>query len=184
MREEMTLEEARRALGVSAKAGPNDVRRAFKRLALRHHPDRNSGDAGAEAQFKRICLAHEILTGKRAPALEGWADEPVHGGSAATGSARSASGQAFAWSVRAPWETEPLRVQTSLDGEPIHYPTPEEIAALDVPPKIDGDRVGRYAVGGFVVFVLVVWAASQLAPEAHDSTPNRKLISFFGHRWF
>ena len=71
MREEMTLEQARRTLGLSARASDVDVRRAFKQLALMHHPDRNGGAARAAERFRKICLAYEILTGKRAPALEG-----------------------------------------------------------------------------------------------------------------
>ena len=51
MREEMTLEQARRTLGLSGRASDVDVRRAFKRLALKHHPDRNPEDSRAAERF-------------------------------------------------------------------------------------------------------------------------------------
>ncbi len=45
-------------LGVSPTASPAELRTAFRRLCLRHHPDRNPGDAGAADRFKRIVRAY------------------------------------------------------------------------------------------------------------------------------
>ena len=49
-------------LGVSKNASDKDIRQAFRRLARKHHPDLNSGDKEAEAKFKRINEAYEVLS--------------------------------------------------------------------------------------------------------------------------
>ena len=49
-------------LGVGKDAEQTDVRRAFRKLAREHHPDLNPDDADAEAKFKRINEAYEVLS--------------------------------------------------------------------------------------------------------------------------
>ncbi len=49
-------------LGVPRDASLNDVKRAFKRLARKYHPDINPGDRTAAAQFRRIAEAYETLS--------------------------------------------------------------------------------------------------------------------------
>jgi len=49
-------------LGVSRDANQNDIKRAYRRLALEHHPDVNSGNAEAEARFKEINEAYQVLS--------------------------------------------------------------------------------------------------------------------------
>lgn len=48
-------------LGVSKTANEKDVKQAFRRLARKHHPDVNPGDKTAEARFKEINEAYEVL---------------------------------------------------------------------------------------------------------------------------
>jgi molecular chaperone DnaJ len=48
-------------LGVDRNAGPADIKRAFRRLAMQYHPDRNKGD-DAEGRFKEIGEAYEVLS--------------------------------------------------------------------------------------------------------------------------
>lgn len=48
-------------LGVSRDASPEDIKKAYRKLALRHHPDRNQGSVESEEQFKRITEAYEVL---------------------------------------------------------------------------------------------------------------------------
>lgn len=50
-----------KVLGVSRDAGEEDIKKAFRRLAKRWHPDANPDDPGAEARFKEISNAYEIL---------------------------------------------------------------------------------------------------------------------------
>jgi molecular chaperone DnaJ len=49
-------------LGVERGATLNDIKRAYKRLARRYHPDINPGDRVAEAHFRRIAEAYETLS--------------------------------------------------------------------------------------------------------------------------
>jgi len=49
-------------LGVSKNASPEEIKKAYRRLALETHPDRNKGDKQAEEKFKEIGRAWEILS--------------------------------------------------------------------------------------------------------------------------
>jgi molecular chaperone DnaJ len=49
------------ALGVDKKASPEEIKKAYRKLARQYHPDRNPGEASAEARFKEISQAHDIL---------------------------------------------------------------------------------------------------------------------------
>src|SRR5439155_17087607 len=49
-------------LEVGRTASVNDIKRAFRKLARRYHPDINPGDRQAEEWFKRITEAYEILS--------------------------------------------------------------------------------------------------------------------------
>lgn len=51
-----------RELGVSRQAKPEEIRRAYRQLASKYHPDRNPGNAEAEQKFKAINRAHEVLS--------------------------------------------------------------------------------------------------------------------------
>lgn len=49
-------------LGVSRTADKNEIKKSYKRLAMKFHPDRNKGDKTAEARFKEVKKAYEILS--------------------------------------------------------------------------------------------------------------------------
>ncbi len=49
-------------LGVGRDASERDVKKAYKRLAMKFHPDKNPGDETATEKFKEVKLAYEILT--------------------------------------------------------------------------------------------------------------------------
>src|SRR5581483_7353732 len=49
-------------LGVEKKASPEEIKKAYRKLARRYHPDRNPGDKAAEAKFKEISQAHDVLS--------------------------------------------------------------------------------------------------------------------------
>src|SRR5437867_803783 len=48
-------------LGVPKNASAADIKKAYRKLAQRHHPDANSGDADAEERFKEISAAYDVL---------------------------------------------------------------------------------------------------------------------------
>ena len=50
-----------KVLGVSAKADDAEIKKAYRKLAMQHHPDRNPGDAEAERKFKEVSEAYEVL---------------------------------------------------------------------------------------------------------------------------
>ena len=49
-------------LTVTRKANGEEIKRAYRRLALKYHPDRTQGDKGLEDKFKEIQEAYEILS--------------------------------------------------------------------------------------------------------------------------
>jgi molecular chaperone DnaJ len=64
----MSKQDYYKVLDLPRNAGEADIRKAYRRLAMRHHPDRNPGDKDAEEKFKEAKEAYEILsdTQKRA----------------------------------------------------------------------------------------------------------------------
>ena len=56
-------------LGVSPSATPDEIKKAYRKLARTHHPDVNPGDAEAEARFKEVGAAWDVLGDKDKRAL-------------------------------------------------------------------------------------------------------------------
>ena len=72
-------------LGLQSGASAEEIRRAFRRMAAKWHPDRNPGDKRAASIFKEASAAYELLTNPRKP-LAGappQASRPAHGSYAA-----------------------------------------------------------------------------------------------------
>ena len=49
-------------LGVEKKASADEIKRAYRRMAIKYHPDKNPGDKEAEAKFKECAEAYEVLS--------------------------------------------------------------------------------------------------------------------------
>jgi len=48
-------------LGVGKGAGDDEIKKSYRKLAMKYHPDRNQGDAQSEQKFKEASGAYEIL---------------------------------------------------------------------------------------------------------------------------
>ena len=49
-------------LGVSKNATPTDIKKGYRKMAIKYHPDKNQGDKAAEEKFKKAAEAYEILS--------------------------------------------------------------------------------------------------------------------------
>ncbi len=58
----MAKEDFYKILGVARDAKPEDIKKAYRRLARKYHPDVNPGDKSAEDRFKLITEAHDVLS--------------------------------------------------------------------------------------------------------------------------
>ncbi len=57
----MAAPDLYKVLGVDRKATPEEIKKAYRKLARQYHPDRNPGDEKAEERFKEISAAYDIL---------------------------------------------------------------------------------------------------------------------------
>ena len=67
-------------LGVAKNASPEELKKAYRKLALQYHPDRNPGDKEAEEKFKEAAEAYDVLSNpdKRARYDQfGWRRRPA-----------------------------------------------------------------------------------------------------------
>jgi molecular chaperone DnaJ len=49
-------------LGVTKNSSPDEIKKAYRKLAMKYHPDRNQGDKTAEAKFKEASEAYQVLS--------------------------------------------------------------------------------------------------------------------------
>src|SRR4029078_4559752 len=61
-RDNMEYKDYYKILGVAKTATSDEIKKAFRKLARKYHPDVNPGDKGAEARFKEVNEAYEVLS--------------------------------------------------------------------------------------------------------------------------
>jgi molecular chaperone DnaJ len=61
----MAKEDYYKILGVKRDAKPEEIKKAYRRLARKYHPDVNPGDKSAEERFKLITEAHDVLSDEK-----------------------------------------------------------------------------------------------------------------------
>jgi len=62
MKEDNKDQDFYAVLGVSKTASPAELKKAYYKLAIQYHPDKNPGNPKAEEQFKRISEAYDVLS--------------------------------------------------------------------------------------------------------------------------
>jgi DnaJ-class molecular chaperone len=68
-------------IGVAKTATADEIRKAYRKLARKHHPDVNPGDKRAEEQFKKVSAAYDVLSDdKKRAAYDEFGDDSLAGG--------------------------------------------------------------------------------------------------------
>jgi curved DNA-binding protein len=68
-------------LGVAKTASSDEIRKTYRKLARKHHPDVNPGDKAAEDKFKKISAAYEVISDdKKRKAYDEFGDDALKGG--------------------------------------------------------------------------------------------------------
>jgi molecular chaperone DnaJ len=65
----MSQQDYYQTLSVARDAGEDDIRKAYRKLARKHHPDLNPGDKASEDRFKKVQEAYDVLSDSKKKAM-------------------------------------------------------------------------------------------------------------------
>ena len=92
----MTKRDYYEILGVTRNASEEEIKKTYRRLAMKHHPDRNSNDKAAEEKFKQIKEAYEVLSdGRKRAAYDQFGHAGVEGAAGGFGGGFGGAGMNF-----------------------------------------------------------------------------------------
>ncbi|MES2998311.1 MAG: molecular chaperone DnaJ [Pseudomonadota bacterium] len=95
----MAKQDYYKLLGVSRNASGSDIKKAYRKLAMKHHPDRNKSDKASEEKFKEAKEAYEVLSNSDKRALyDQFGHAGVESGLGSNGGAAGAGGRGFNFS--------------------------------------------------------------------------------------
>ena len=155
-----------RELGVSRDASTQDIKKAYRKLAAKLHPDKNQGNQHAEERFKAVNRAHQVLSDPKKRALyDEFGDDGLREGFNAEAARAYLDGRVLEVGTLAgiplPLPTlPPAGTSSGLGteiGDPILDPRRSEVAVLTV--ELVTDRSGATASLDFVVARLPVDSA-------------------------
>ena len=144
-------------LGVDKSASADDIKKAYRKLAMKYHPDRNPGDKTAEEKFKEIGEAYEVLSDadKKAKYDQfGFAGvDPSYGGGAGAGGFGGGGIEKAhaAAKVATPWTTKTLWVRRHFAWDDAPAKIVEAVVEMfhdeDAEVYLNGERI--LAVTGY-----------------------------------
>ena len=141
----MARQDHYEVLGVPQDATADEIRRAFRRLAAQHHPDRNLGDRSASLRFKQVNAAYQVLsdpakravyddltrapdathTGLHEPPAKPPPQAPPRPPPPDTEQSPEQPSRSWSWRPGAPWAPQPPEAQRRSSAPPSRDPAPE-----------------------------------------------------------
>ena len=104
-------------LGVKRKASAEEIKRAYRKLVFRYHPDRNPNDQEAADKLKQIMEAYDVLSNTEKRTLyDGATWKPFGGEDNKSQADASGNGSHFSYEFRQKLEPEPRCPQCSVVG--------------------------------------------------------------------